>query len=92
SRKIVIELDGGYHDQTDEHDVKRQKRLQASGWRVLRFSNDDVLEDAEAVTRAIAAEFGLEYQFKRRPSDGSGIMSHKNPTRSHYSRPSQGEG
>ncbi|MEM7477975.1 MAG: DUF559 domain-containing protein, partial [Planctomycetota bacterium] len=41
SRKIVIELDGGYHDQTDEHDVKRQKRLQASGWRVLRFSNED---------------------------------------------------
>ena len=92
SPKLVAELDGGYHDHTPEQDLERQKHLEGRGWRVIRFSNEDVLKDAEAITKAIASELSLEYQFVRRTQDASGIMGHKNPTRSHYSRPSQGEG
>ena len=77
SKKIVIELDGGYHDHTVEQDLKRQKYLEEQGWKVLRFSNEDVLEDAEAVTRAIAAELGLTYEFVQRPKARSGMMNRK---------------
>ncbi|MEC8554718.1 MAG: hypothetical protein VXZ82_06905 [Planctomycetota bacterium] len=30
---------------------------------MLRFSNEEVLKDAEAITQAIAAGLSLEYQF-----------------------------
>lgn len=92
SRKLIVELDGGYYDQTTERDLKREKYLMVKGCQVMRFGNEEVLEDAEAVARAIATALDLEYELIRRPKDGSGIMSSKNPTRSHYSRPSQREG
>ena len=92
SKQLIVELDGGYHDQTCDKDFKRQRLLEAQGWQVIRFRNEDVLENVESVARAIATHLGLEYEFVGRPPDGSGIMSSKSPTRSHYSRPSQGEG
>jgi very-short-patch-repair endonuclease len=60
--RLVVELDGEYHDHTYEHDLIRQKRLEALGWRVLRFRNEDVLEDVESVAIAIARFLGLESQ------------------------------
>ena len=92
SKRLVVELDGDYHDQVCEADLKRQKHLENLGWQVIRFSNDDVLQDVEAVVRAIAAHLDLEYALVRRDSAGSGMMHSKSPTRSYYSRPSQREG
>jgi very-short-patch-repair endonuclease len=82
SKQLIVELDGGYHDQTCDKDLKRQRILEAQGWQLIRFSNEDVLESVESVARAIATHLGLEYELVRRPRDGSGIMSSKNPTRS----------
>ena len=45
------------------------------GWKVIRFSDKDVEEDAEAVARAIATELNLEYEFSPRKAAGSGIRS-----------------
>ena len=87
SKRFVVELDGDYHDQVCAEDLSRQKHLESMGWRVIRFSNDDVLEDVEAVTRAIATQLGLVYSLCRRKPDGSGMVNSKSPTRSHYSRP-----
>ncbi|MFN3193342.1 MAG: endonuclease domain-containing protein [Aureliella sp.] len=92
SQQLVVELDGGYHDQKCNEDLTRQRHLENLGWKVVRFTNDDVLDDAEAVPRAIAAHLGLEFELTRRTRKGSGMMSSKSPTRSHYSRPSQREG
>ena len=92
SEHLIVELDGGYHEQTEEGDIQRQNYLEAKGWKVVRFTNEDVLADVESVAKAIAAHLGLEYVLARRPRDGSGMMSSKSPTRSHYSRPSQKEG
>ncbi|MCA9129812.1 MAG: endonuclease domain-containing protein [Planctomycetales bacterium] len=92
SKRFVVELDGDYHDQVCAEDLSRQKHLESMGWRVIRFSNDDVLEDVEAVTRAIATQLGLVYSLCRRKPDGSGMVNSKSPTRSHYSRPSHREG
>ncbi|MBP89201.1 MAG: DNA methyltransferase [Planctomycetaceae bacterium] len=58
--KYIIELDGGYHDYTFESDVSRQEYLENEGWRVIRFANEDVLEDVDAVAVSVARQLGLE--------------------------------
>jgi very-short-patch-repair endonuclease len=75
SKKLVIEVDGGYHDSTEERDRKRQSDLEGRGWKVVRFTAEQVEEDVEAVARAVAAAAGVEYQFDRRSMEGSGKYS-----------------
>ena len=50
---LVIELDGYSHDVAPEKDVRRDTDLKARGFTVLHFHNEDVMQDAEAVARAI---------------------------------------
>lgn len=55
-RKLVVELDGGQHNE-DEHllrDEKRDAALQSLGISVLRFWNDQVFRDLDAVLAVIA--------------------------------------
>lgn len=54
--KLVVELDGFSHDQSVDADVRRDAWMQAQGYRVLRFTNADVMANAEGVARAISEE------------------------------------
>jgi adenine-specific DNA-methyltransferase len=58
-KKLVVEVDGGYHDYVPDKDIRRQRYLESQGYRVIRFWNEDVLEDVDAVVRAIAQAAGL---------------------------------
>ena len=61
SAALVIELDGRSHDeQTLRHDEVRQQWLQSEGITVIRFTNDEVLANLDAVVRTIAQAIGLE--------------------------------
>jgi very-short-patch-repair endonuclease len=51
--KLIIELDGSQHIQQAERDTARTKYLEAQGYRVLRFWNDEILKDINAVVIAI---------------------------------------
>jgi very-short-patch-repair endonuclease len=51
--RLVIEVDGSVHDLTPEEDALRQELIEALGLRVLRFSNDEVLQHIGAVVRRI---------------------------------------
>ncbi|HEX8314678.1 MAG TPA: DUF559 domain-containing protein, partial [Flavisolibacter sp.] len=53
--KLVIEVDGGYHNNPEQTslDKARQKDLEQSGYTVLRFSNEDVLQNIEDVVQQI---------------------------------------
>ncbi len=51
---LVIEVDGPIHDQQMEYDALRQAFLESLGLRVLRFKNDDVLENMQGVLEVIA--------------------------------------
>ncbi len=57
---LVVEIVGGYHDRIDDNDEKRQKRLEASGGKVIRFSHEEVLDDVGSIAMAIAKRVGLE--------------------------------
>ncbi|WP_395943930.1 endonuclease domain-containing protein [Brevundimonas sp.] len=58
SLRLVIELDGGVHDQDDIHlnDHIRQQEIEASGWFVLRFRNEQVSGALPSVLNAICAQ------------------------------------
>jgi very-short-patch-repair endonuclease len=53
--KVAVELDGGQHndDAAKQRDEIRTARLQQSGWRVLRFWNNEVMENIEGVLLSI---------------------------------------
>ncbi len=55
--KLVVELDGGQHfsDQGERADAKRSAVIEAKGFQVLRFSNDDVMTNRAGVLETIAA-------------------------------------
>jgi very-short-patch-repair endonuclease len=54
--RLAVELDGGQHDQDDSRtrDERRSQWLQRKGVTVLRFWNNDVLENTEGVWQEIA--------------------------------------
>ena len=51
--KVVIEIDGGQHQEQRPADDIRTKVLEDAGFRVLRFWNHDVLLHPEAVAEKI---------------------------------------
>ena len=63
--KLIVEIDGGYHDYVYADDMSRQQEFEAHGWDLMRFSNEDVIEDVEAVAVAIARHLELEPEFGR---------------------------
>ena len=54
-RKIVIEVDGGQHgfEHGKSADYERSEWLQKEGFRVLRFWNNEVIENIEGVLESI---------------------------------------
>ena len=52
-KKLIIELDGSQHLQQQEYDAERTRYLEARGYRVLQFWNNDVLQDTETVLKVI---------------------------------------
>src|SRR3546814_9599774 len=51
--KLVIEVDGGQHAVDVEKDQSRTAYLEAQGYRVIRFWNNDVLDRIEGVVNEI---------------------------------------
>ena len=46
---LVVEVDGDIHDLQKEEDERREKVLSALGLRVVRFGNDEVINNLSAV-------------------------------------------
>ena len=55
SCKLVVEVDGDSHDFEERirHDAQRDQWFASRGYRVLRFTNDDVMRNLEGVVLAI---------------------------------------
>jgi very-short-patch-repair endonuclease len=53
ARKLVIELDGGIHQQQQGYDRMRSQELNDRGYTVLRFQNDEVMNRLGDVLRRI---------------------------------------
>ena len=55
--RLVIELDGGQH--SESKDAQRSKVIQAHGYRVIRFWNNDVMENIDSVLETIVREIRI---------------------------------
>ncbi len=56
SLRLVVECDGFSHDLEPEKDARRDGSMQAEGYTVLRFANEDVLHNTEGVVQMIRQE------------------------------------
>ena len=73
SKNLVIEVDGGYHNDLTqkEYDEQRTLFLNEKGFRVIRFTNEEVLGNTEAVLKEIKQELVLPLT----PSKGGGTAA-----------------
>jgi very-short-patch-repair endonuclease len=65
--RLIIEVDGPIHDYTPEEDAIRQEFLEAQGFRVLRFKNDDVMGNLAGVVAQIGEATSLPGQYTSPP-------------------------
>jgi very-short-patch-repair endonuclease len=52
--RLIVEIDGPSHDLTWEKDERRTAYLNAQGYRVIRFTNEEVRTNLDGVVAAIA--------------------------------------
>ncbi|ABF53487.1 endonuclease domain-containing protein [Sphingopyxis alaskensis] len=86
--KLVIEVDGGQHAEAASYDARRTEFLQAQGLTVLRFWNNDVLENTRGVMETISLSL-REREGATQSRKGEGDQSPSAPNRQPPS-PSQG--
>ena len=56
---LVVEIDGGQHVESKQDD-ERTKILKGKGYRVIRFWNNEVLENIEGVIETLKAELAAD--------------------------------
>lgn len=52
-KKLIIELDGSQHLEQQEYDEERTKHLESQGYKVIRFWNNDVMNNIDSVLNVI---------------------------------------
>ena len=60
-KKIIIEIDGGQHNTPDNilADEQRTKYLEAKGYKVIRFWNNEIIKNIDGVYQKLKNEFGI---------------------------------
>jgi very-short-patch-repair endonuclease len=53
SAMLVVEADGGQHAEQEEEDRKGTEYLRSRGYRVVRFWNNDIIENIDGVVETI---------------------------------------
>ena len=63
-QKLIIEIDGGYHQETTQQteDKTRQNWLESMGYKILRFTNEDIFHDIESVISIINNNIDLPFK------------------------------
>ncbi len=73
SHKLIVELDGSQHVEAAAYDVKRTHALEAAGYRVVRFWNNDLTSNMPSVLETILnAAIGTERVPTPQPPPASG--------------------
>ena len=54
--ELIVEVDGGIHELQQEYDAEREAYLTALGFRIVRFTNDEVNKDLQGVLQKIVDE------------------------------------
>ena len=91
--RLVVEADGSQHSDNTDYDLARERAFAREGWRTLRFWNNEITEDLDAVLTAVANALPSPAQAASRPAvplpnreRGKVTVPSKNPS------PYRGEG
>ena len=57
-KKLIIELDGSQHLEQQEYDQERTRYLESHGYQVIRFWNNEVMNNVEGVLLVILQKLG----------------------------------
>lgn len=52
-KKLIVELDGSQHLEQEDYDAERAEFLKSKGYKILRFWNNDVSNNMDAVLAVI---------------------------------------
>ena len=88
--RLVVELDGGQHAEAGDYDAARTRFIEAQGYRVIRFWNNDVMQNLDGVLETIATSLpplplgagrdeGEHVSSKGPPSPSRGFAAHPSP-------------
>ena len=77
-KRLVLELDGGHHQDQAAYDEQRTTWPEAQGFRVLRFWNHQVLTEPaavqEAILLAVVREASSSLSPRPSPARGEGVL------------------
>jgi very-short-patch-repair endonuclease len=73
--RLIVEIDGGQHERSSPREAERSGFLQNEGYRILRFWNNEVLENLDGVHETIADELGRITPTQTLPHQGGGLLS-----------------
>ena len=71
--RLIVEVDGGQHGEENAHDARRTKWLEARGYRVVRFWNNEVLSNTDGVLTTILFALRAWPPSLPSPSTGEGF-------------------
>ncbi|WP_395058467.1 DUF559 domain-containing protein, partial [Flavobacterium sp.] len=71
SEKLIVEVDCGIHDLQKEYDAQRTEILNKKGFKVIRFSNEEVIDSVSIVLEKIKEELILQEIFLKNESSFS---------------------
>ena len=61
SKKLIIEIDGGQHDIQQAYDQKRTSFFEQKGYTVIRFWNNDILDNTSGVVASTQKTLGSSH-------------------------------
>lgn len=67
-QRLIIEIDGGQHAEQTEYDQRRDVWLQSQGYTILRFWNNEVMQQLESVLEQIRLTIPLSADSTLSPS------------------------
>jgi predicted GNAT family N-acyltransferase/very-short-patch-repair endonuclease len=70
--RLIVEIDGGQHDQSSAEETERSHFFERQGYRILRFWNNDALANPHGVFDMIAAELTRHHPLPTLPHLGGG--------------------
>ncbi len=75
AHRLIIEVDGATHgtDEEQSRDGGRQEYLERRGFRVVRFSNDDVFSNLDGVMDTIVNELATPTPTPPRKGEGLSV-------------------
>lgn len=59
-RKLIVEIDGEHHALQREADSRRTDFLEQAGWKVIRFSASEAVQNPERIWTEIGRVLGIE--------------------------------